>query len=377
MTDFKSISKHEHPVLFCEKSCHGWGNYYAWGPSDELSLNIEDDFSKLVNFVDRNTGSFIAGFISWEAGVKQLGITPMHVDSVLPAIYFCAYPTYNTFTALPQPNNKAVHSEFVPVISRKQYETSFHTIKHHIVAGDIYQLNYTHPLTAKTESDSKSLFLKLYSQNPVNFAAFLEHDQWAIHSLSPEKFVSIKNDRIISEPIKGTRPRGKTPHEDEHLLKELLASEKEQAELFMIVDLLRNDLGKVCKTDSIIVSSNKAVKKLPKVFHTYSVISGSLKKTVHPMEALLSMSPGGSISGCPKKRAVEIIQQLEADARGIYTGSMGYILPDGTTHFNIAIRTVIQKGENLVLGVGGGITIESNEKEEFQESFAKAASFQP
>ena len=117
--------------------------------------------------------------------------------------------------------------------------------------------------------------------------------------------------------------------------------------------------------------------KLEKVFHTYGVVRGELKHDLHPIEALLSMSPGGSISGCPKKRACEFIHEIESHPRGIYTGTMGYILPDGALNFNIAIRTIIQKGNDLILGVGGGITIDSNNDDEYKETLAKAASFQP
>ena len=164
---------------------------------------------------------------------------------------------------------------------------------------------------------------------------------------------------------------------DEKNLKYLLSSEKEQAELYMIIDLLRNDLGKVCETGSVQVVESKSVQKLEKVFHTYGVVKGKLKKEIHPIEALLSMSPGGSVTGCPKKRACEAIYELEDFPRGVYTGTIGYILPDGTLNFNIAIRTVVQEGNNLTLGVGGGITIGSNNEDEYNETLAKAASFQP
>ena len=127
----------------------------------------------------------------------------------------------------------------------------------------------------------------------------------------------------------------------------------------------------------ITIFHTKFIQKLEKIFHTYGVIQGKLKTNIHPIEALLSMSPGGSISGCPKKRACEIIHELEPKSRGIYTGTIGYILPDGTLNFNIAIRTVTQLGENLTLSVGGGITVDSNNENEYKETLAKAASFQP
>ena len=145
----------------------------------------------------------------------------------------------------------------------------------------------------------------------------------------------------------------------------------------MIIDLLRNDLGKVCEIGSVQVKESKSVQKLEKVFHTYGRIMGKIKKNIHPIEALISMLPGGSISGCPKKRVCEAIYEVESRSRGIYTGTIGYILPDGKLQFNIAIRTVLQQDKELILGVGGGITIGSTMEDEFNESLSKAASFQP
>jgi len=202
----------------------------------------------------------------------------------------------------------------------------------------------------------------------------MDTSNFSIVSLSPELFIKIADRKIITQPIKGTRPRGKTPEEDAVLLKELIDSRKEQAELFMIIDLLRNDLGKVCSIGSIRVEKERAIQRLSKVFHTYGQITGEILPDNDGVDALLSMFPGGSITGCPERRAMEIIQELENHNRGVYTGSLGFILPNGGMEFNIAIRTVIQKQDTISLGIGGGITIKSNAEDEYKESLIKAAS---
>ncbi len=352
-----------------------WGNISAQNPIDQISLSLDDSPDLIVDFVKKYDGNFMAGFISYEYGAKQLGV-PFHEIDGLPAIHFRAYDSYEDFSV--PPNYPTVEwAPFEPIIPRQEYESNFKKIKDLIRAGDFYQINYTHPLKSKTEATPENLFHALRLKNRVGHSAYFESDDWAIQSLSPEQFIKIENGIISTKPVKGTMPRGASSLEDNQNLNLLLSSEKEQAELYMIIDLLRNDLGKVCETGSVQVLESKSIQKLEKVFHTYGVIQGGLKKDLLPIEALLSMSPGGSISGCPKKRACEFIHEIESHPRGIYTGTMGYILPGGALNFNIAIRTIIQKGNDLILGVGGGITIDSNNDDEYKETLAKAASFQP
>jgi len=352
-----------------------WLNITASNPVDELSLSLNDSPDRLVEFVEKNAGKFIAGFITYEFGVTQLNV-PVHDLNGIPAAHFCAFHSYES---LNQPTNNfdSKWEKFVPVISKNGYESTFQKIINHIQAGDVYQLNYTHPLKSKTDSSPDNLFSSLSQKNNVGYRAYFEADEWAIHSLSPEQFIKIENGIISTKPIKGTIQRGNNSKDDEQFLDTLLNSAKEQAELYMIIDLLRNDLGKVCETGTVNVLESKSVQQLEKVFHTYGFIQGKMKQNLHPIEALISMLPGGSISGCPKKRACEIIHDIEPYSRGIYTGTIGYILPDGTLNFNIAIRTIFQQYEDLTLGVGGGITIDSNLNEEYQETLTKAAALQP
>ena len=362
-------------VLFIGNETSDWKNISASNPIDSLSLSLDDPPEKLVKFVKNYDGKFMAGFISYEFGANQLGV-PVHELTDFPAVHFRAYDSFEENPTFGNPK-KIKWDSFHPIISKLDYNSGFAKIQSHIRSGDFYQINFTHPLHSKTKALPSDLFLNLRKNNHVGYSAFMENDDLAIHSLSPEQFIKIENGVITAKPIKGTFPRGKSQMDDDRNLNLLLNSEKEQAELYMIIDLLRNDLGKICKTGSVQVLESKSIQRLEKVFHTYGVIQGKLKNNTHPIQALLSMSPGGSISGCPKKRACEIIYELEPESRGIYTGTIGYILPDGTLNFNIAIRTVSQLGETLKLGVGGGITVDSNNENEYDESLTKAASFQP
>jgi len=350
-------------------------NIFASNPIEILSLSLDDSPEMLTEFVKKYEGKFLAGYISYEYGVKQLGV-PVHDLNDFPAVHFRVYDSFEKNKNLEKPKN-IDWDQFESTLIKSEYDSGFEKIQNHIRSGDFYQINFTHSLKSKTKSSPKELFLKLRGKNQVGYSVFMEHNDWAIHSLSPEQFIKIENRIITTKPVKGTFPRGKSQEEDNYNLKSLLNSEKEQAELYMIIDLLRNDLGKICKTGSVQVLQSKSIQKLEKVFHTFGVVQGELKSNLHPIEALLSMSPGGSISGCPKKRACEIIYELESQARGIYTGTIGYILPNGNLNFNIAIRTVTQLENELTLGVGGGITIESDNENEYMETLMKASSFQP
>jgi para-aminobenzoate synthetase component I len=212
-------------------------------------------------------------------------------------------------------------------------------------------------------------------RNPVQHLAYLEGDGYAIHSASPERFVRVHGRAIETFPIKGTRPRGNDAQQDRAQLAALLASEKEAAELNMISDLLRNDLGQVCVAGSVQVVASRIPRAGPNVWHTASHISGLLREGTSGFDAVLEMLPGGSISGCPKRRALEIIAELEQSRRGVYTGVIGRIDPDGSCDFSVAIRTLVQQGGDVYLSVGGGIVYDSRLEWELEETRLKAVSF--
>lgn len=373
---FSRIPEDSKPVVFIGNRDSNWGNLAAWNPIDSISLSLEDSPETIIQFVKEYSGKFIAGFLVYEYGAKRLDVPVYPLMAGFPAIHFRAYESFQTFSEFDIVNTSKWLS-FTPTITKENYCLNFDRIIDYIKQGEFYQLNYTYPMVSSTELSPRVLFQCLRAKNNVGYSAYIEDDNWVIHSLSPEQFISIQDRMISTKPIKGTIARNHVSKLDEKNLNLLLASQKDQAELYMIIDLLRNDLGKVCEYGSVQVKESKSVQKLEKVFHTYGRINGKLKHNIHPVEALISMLPSGSISGCPKKRVCEAIYELENSARGIYTGNIGYILPDGTLQFNIAIRTVFQQKNDLLLGVGGGITIGSLMEDEFSESIAKAASFQP
>jgi len=369
------MSDSQQTIIFQGNPHSDWLNISASNPIDSISMTVEDPPERLIEFVNNHDGKFIAGFITYEYGAKLLNVPIHDFNNEIPVVHFRVYDLYEKYEI--EHNFRSGWDSFSPVITKETYTKQFQKIISWIKTGDFYQVNYTHPLKSKTNLKPKELFQSFRKRNQVGYSVFFEDKDWAVHCLSPEQFIKIKNNTVVTKPIKGTMPRGATEEADKHNLEKLLGSEKEQAELYMIIDLLRNDLGKVCKTGSVQVLESKSIESLEKVFHTYGVVKGNLKNDISPIEALLSMSPGGSVTGCPKKRACEAIFELENYPRGLYTGTMGYILPDGSLNFNIAIRTVVQKGNDLTLGVGGGITIGSKNENEFSETLAKASSFQP
>lgn len=375
---FKELKKTEKNVCFLYTGDKNGKNILAWNPIAKFQYKMGEK-NNFHQFLQKNKNHKLIGFFSYDLAYEIYNIKQTAEDDLkLPDIYFLAFDKWleeksskNIFKI--QPREKS--GKFKPAQSRKSYTDAYKKVKKYIKEGDIYQINLTHRLEAKTKQNSKDLFLRIIEKNPVEFLAYIEGENFKILSASPERFIQIKDRHIESCPIKGTRPRGKTETEDQKLKKELLKSPKETAELNMITDLLRNDLGKISEIGTVKVKGSRLIKKCPTVWHTYSKITGKLKKEFSPIEGLLSMLPGGSITGCPKKRAIEIIDELEPKTRSIYTGVIGHIDPNQDLDFNIAIRTIIKKGENLYLQVGGGIVNDSNNKDEYNETLQKAKSF--
>jgi para-aminobenzoate synthetase component 1 len=218
------------------------------------------------------------------------------------------------------------------------------------------------------------LYKKLRNINPAPFAAYLDCGDVKMISASPERFLKIdaKTRCIETRPIKGTRPRGRTATEDERLKNELVNSAKDRAEHIMIVDLERNDLGRVCKYGSVKWSEPMVLEQYSTVHHLVSTVSGRLENEVDAVDCLMNCFPGGSITGAPKIRAMEIIDELEPTKRSVYTGAIGYIGFNGNMDTNIVIRTFINKGEKLYFQVGGGIVADSDPEAEYQETLDKA-----
>ena len=242
----------------------------------------------------------------------------------------------------------------------------------YIASGDIFQVNLSQRFSIRQTTDCWKLYKKLRKINPAPFAAFLAFGDVEVISASPERFLKVTGKQVETRPIKGTRPRGKTKAEDAVLRRELWDSTKDRAELVMIVDMERNDLGRVCKIGSVRVPELYRLEEYATVFHLVSTVVGELPEDKNTIDLLEAAFPGGSISGAPKIRSMEIIEELEPVRRGIYTGSIGYIGFDGDADLNIVIRTIVAKNGRFYFQVGGGITADSDPYMEYIETLDKA-----
>lgn len=256
-------------------------------------------------------------------------------------------------------------------IKKKDYLDRLLKIKKYIHEGEIYQANFTHRFAYNMNVGAGDFYFILRKINPAPFSAFLNFPECTVASTSPERFILIKDRYIETRPIKGTRPRGKNKSEDAFFRKELKSSIKDRAELNMIVDLERNDLGKFCDYGSIRVKNHAVIEKYARVFHLVSTVTGKIRKNTTFARILKSVFPGGSITGAPKIRAMQIIDEVEKNARNLYTGSLGYISVDGITDLNICIRTFIIKGDKFYYNTGGGIVEDSISEDEYIETLHK------
>lgn len=252
-------------------------------------------------------------------------------------------------------------------------QAAIEQVRSYIAAGDVFQVNIAQRLMRPAICDSISLYLMLRECSAAPFGGYFDGGEFQLISSSPERFLKVDRDGWVeTRPIKGTRARGATPDEDSRLFNELSNSSKDRAENTMIVDLLRNDLSRVCRFDSITVPEYCVVEKYPQVQHLVSSVRGRLRNGVDITDLLSATFPGGSITGAPKVRAMEIIAELEPTARGPYCGSLGYISLDGTSDWNILIRTILSKSGWWQLNVGGGIVYDSDSVLEEEETWVKA-----
>ncbi|MBC7287346.1 MAG: aminodeoxychorismate synthase component I [Armatimonadetes bacterium] len=275
----------------------------------------------------------------------------------------------------PQPPDRAVRTgeELRCNFSYAQYVEAIVRAKEYIAAGDIYQVNLSQRFSAALSVNGWSLYLRLRQTNPAPFAGYLRFaDEVEILSSSPERFLRVEPDGLVeTRPIKGTIHRGQTPEEDQQLANRLLSSVKDRAELLMIVDLERNDLGKVCQVGSVHVPALFSLETYETVHHLVATVHGRLRADRGPVDLIRGTFPGGSITGAPKIRSMEIIDELEPTRRAIYTGSVGYISAHGRMDLNIAIRTFIVRRGEAFYQVGGGIVADSNPDSEYLETLAK------
>ena len=272
--------------------------------------------------------------------------------------------------ARPRPPSTALESNF----TRAGFEAAVSRIREYIAAGDVYQVNLSQRFHAPFDGSALALYGRLRARNPAPFGAYLEFGDAQVASISPERFLRLDATTRAAEarPIKGTRPRGTTSVEDAALARELLESEKDRAENVMIVDLLRNDLGKVCRPGTVRVPNLFALESHPTVHHLVSTVTGELAEGADAFDLLRAAFPGGSVTGAPKIRAMQIIAELERAPRGLYCGAIGYVSATGAMDFNIPIRTIVLRDGSATFHAGAGIVWDSEPAAEYDETLAKA-----
>lgn len=257
-------------------------------------------------------------------------------------------------------------------MTREYYSSAFRKVKKYILEGDCYQVNLAQRFATCVQGDPWSAYQVLRKINPSPFSAYMNYPGFQVLSNSPEQFLSVREGIVKTRPIKGTRPRSPDQYKDQLLAQELAVSMKDQAENLMIVDLLRNDISKNCAPGSVQVEKLFDIESFPNVHHMVSTITGKLRARRSAVDLLRGCFPGGSITGAPKIRSMEIIEELEPHRRGIYCGSIGYIGFDGNMDFNIAIRTILHRHHQMYFYAGGGIVYDSDVDTEYQETFDKA-----
>ena len=256
----------------------------------------------------------------------------------------------------------------------EQFTTAVRRALEYIAAGDVYQANLSREWRGSSTGniDPVAIYERLRATNPSPFAGLLRHGDFAVVSSSPERLVAMRGDSVVTRPIAGTRPRGRDAAEDDVLVSTLLENEKERAEHVMLIDLERNDLGRICTGGSVQVDEYMIIETYAHVHHIVSSVSGRRRPGVSPVGVIRALFPGGTITGCPKVRCMQIIAELEPAGRGAYTGSLGYLNRDGSGDFNILIRTITTVGNTVRLRAGAGIVADSDPHQELAETRAKA-----
>jgi para-aminobenzoate synthetase component 1 len=364
----------------------GQGRYsiLAWRPQSVLRMRGENPFPAIDRFFRSNPIGGVIGYFSYDLfryleqykdlkGVDDLGLPDcclMAYDRVLMFDHQTQRWTGNVEPRVAKAAACRI-GEATNGMTREQYIAGVEKALEYISAGDIYQVNLAQRFSHPFEGSPFALFSALRKLSPSFYGAYLNCGDHVVISSSPELFLRQQGRMIETRPIKGTRPRGATREEDRKLKDDLLASAKEAAELTMIVDLERNDLGRVCEYGSVAVSQHRYVEELPTLFHTISTVRGRLREGVGTVDILRATFPGGSISGCPKIRAIEIIDELEPVRRHVYTGAIGFIGAEDM-RLSIAIRTMTVARNRVYYHVGSGIVADSDPAREYEETLQKA-----
>jgi para-aminobenzoate synthetase/4-amino-4-deoxychorismate lyase len=359
--------------IILHDKARGWLRFSK--PLQVIVATKPDEVIPALKRVERSVnanGRHAAGFISYEAAVAFDPALRTHEPGEFPLLWFGIYPLPDPFE-LPAPDYDAFSLDsLIPSANQFEYEKAISRIKRHIHSGDTYQVNYTIRLRAGFSGDPWHLFLALVRAQDPGYSAWVDTGRYVICSASPELFFRLERNHLICKPMKGTVKRGRTLEEDEALSLWLCGSEKNRAENLMIVDMIRNDLGRVAEINSVTVPRLFEVERRPTLWQMTSTVEAVSDKPL--TEILEALFPCASITGAPKVRTTEIISEIEPEPRGIYTGCVGYFAPDRSAQFNVAIRTAVvdrDKG-NLEYGAGGGIVWDSAGDDEYREALLKA-----
>jgi len=375
-----------------DKGCF---SFIARRPKFEIIADA-DNFNTVINDLSKiwqDKALFSIGFFSYEGAVRFSGVKPDCKETPTPLLHFFFYdsalkfdhftgevsttnPNFDNYSELCDKSNfdeghLNCSGEIKPTVSKSEYFEHVRNIKEHIKEGDVYQANYTCRFDVESNAHPFAVYRNLRKLNPAPYSAYLNFGHYQIISSSPERMFKRTGDFITSCPIKGTAPAGRNGIENEILRNKLLNSAKDKAELLMIVDLMRNDLGKIAETGSVEVSNLFTPEEYSSLIHLVADVSATIANDITYENIFKALLPGGSITGAPKKRAIEILRQQESTPRGVYTGSIGYVNGDNAD-FNIAIRTMVHRDGIYHVQAGGGIVADSDPESEYQEMQLKA-----
>ena len=381
---------HSQPFILFENTLPNHSNEEAWlftNPVREIVAHTTDTFKQALAFIDeeRQKGHYLAGYISYEAGYalseKLVDLLDDHKSNNQALLHFYAFDKVQRISSTDVTEALALLPESPPHIQNWQpaeieaeYLNNLARIHEYISSGDTYQVNHTYRVNFELAGSINSLYAALRERQPVPFSSLMHLPDCSVLSLSPELFVRKKDTVLSTKPMKGTSARGASDAEDTAILKAMAADKKQQSENLMIVDLMRNDIGRLAKTGTMKVSNLFEIQTYKTLHQMISSIQGEVDKDISFTDIVEGLFPCGSITGAPKIRTMEIIHALENTPRGIYTGAIGFITPDNDFTFNVPIRTLtFPKGSNKgSLGIGGGIIYESNALDEWHESQLKA-----
>lgn len=357
-------------------TAEGW-RYLFEGPLEVVSASTVEDVAAAIGRIEESVrrGLHAAGFIAYEAAPAFDPAMRTRTPGELPLLWFGIFRERKNVPpgTLPGGGSHGI-TGWTPSMNREKYNEAFRRIQDHITAGDTYQVNFTFRLLASWEGDAFSLYRRLCRSQRAAYCAYLDIGRYKIVSASPELFFQLEEGRLTCRPMKGTHPRGRWLEEDEEHIRRLHASPKDRSENVMIVDLLRNDMGRVSGQGSVVVERLFDVERYETILQMTSTIRSRLRGEARLRDVLSALFPCGSVTGAPKIRTMEIISELEDSPRGIYTGAIGYLSPGPEATFNVAIRTLWldEETRSAELGVGGGIIHYSEPDLEYEECLTKA-----